>query len=230
MSNLKIDSSTNTNKLYHSLKFRNQSLLHSFRPLMALIPYMMAYKAQIVFAILALLTAASATLVFPIAIRQMIDLGFRVENSGFIDQYFLALIFVCAILAISSSLRLFLVTWIGERIITDLRISVFSHVVELDLNFFDSSKSGEIISRLSADTTQIKSAVGVSASIALRNTILCIGATIMMFVTSPGCQVLSYFQFQLLSFLLFSLGIWFRKSHDSHKICSHKQSASLTKQ
>ncbi len=181
----------------NSFESKNQSLLQSFRPLMSLWPYMMKYKARIIFAIMVLLIAAGATLVFPIAIRQMIDLGFRADNSGFIDQYFIALIFVCAILAITSSLRLYLVVWIGERIISDVRNNVFSHIARLDLNFFDKSKSGEIISRLSADTTQIKSVVGVSASIALRNMILCIGATIMMFVTSP----------RLSSFVLLSIPI-----------------------
>ena len=158
---------------------------------------MAKYKARIIFAICTLLIAAIATLAFPIAIRQMIDFGFRADNSGFIDRYFFMLIAVCAVLAIASSLRLYSVIWLGERVVTDLRIDVFSHIAKLDLNFFDQSKSGEIISRLSADTTQIKSAVGVSASIALRNIILCIGATVMMFVTSP----------RLSSFVLLSIPI-----------------------
>ena len=179
------------------LRITTQLRLRSFRPLISLWPYMAKYKARIIFAICTLLIAAVATLAFPIAIRQMIDFGFSADNSGFIDQYFFMLIVVCAVLAIASSLRLYSVIWLGERVITDLRIDVFSHIAKLDLNFFDQSKSGEIISRLSADTTQIKSAVGVSASIALRNMILCIGATVMMFVTSP----------RLSSFVLLSIPV-----------------------
>ena len=179
------------------LRITTQLRLRSFRPLFSLWPYMAKYRARIIFAICTLLIAAVATLAFPIAIRQMIDFGFRADNSGFIDRYFFMLIAVCAVLAIASSLRLYSVIWLGERVVTDLRIDVFSHITKLDLNFFDQSKSGEIISRLSADTTQIKSAVGVSASIALRNIILCIGATVMMFVTSP----------RLSSFVLLSIPI-----------------------
>ena len=186
-------------KFPEQTKVNNSSQLKliSFRPLLSLWPYMARYKVRFVFAIVVLLVAAGATLVFPIAIRQMIDMGFRADNSGFIDQYFFALVAVCTILAIASSLRLYTVIWLGERIISDLRNNVFSHIAQLDMNFFDQAKSGELISRLSADTTQIKSAVGVSASIALRNLILCIGATIMMFVTSP----------RLSSFVLLSLPI-----------------------
>ena len=94
------------------------------------------------------------------------------------------MIAVVAVLAVSSGMRYYLVTTLGERVVADLRAAVFAHITRLSANFFDTAKTGEIISRLTADTTQIKSAVGASVSIALRNS-CCFSAPRMMVVTSP---------------------------------------------
>ncbi len=157
----------------------------SVRPLAALWPYLKRYRGRVIIALISLLVAAAVTLTLPLAIRRMIDFGFEADNSGFIDRYFGMLIFIAAALAAASSFRYYFVTWIGERIVADVRRDVFAHVTSLDTAFFDQAKSGEVISRLTADTTQVKAAVGASASIALRNLVLCIGAIAMMVVTSP---------------------------------------------
>ncbi|PJF23766.1 MAG: ABC transporter, partial [Phototrophicales bacterium] len=99
--------------------------------------------------------------------------------------YFVMLIGITAVLALASAARFYLVTTLGERIVTDLRDEVFAHLLTLSPGFFDRRQSGELLSRLTADTTQIKSAVGASVSIALRNIVLFAGAAIMMVVTSP---------------------------------------------
>src|SRR5262252_571663 len=155
------------------------------RPLMALLPYVMRYRSQVIAAVVALLVASAATLIVPVAVRRMIDFGFSAERIGLIDQYFAVMIVVAAVLAIASASRYYLVTIIGERVVADLRAAVFAHLTALAPAFFDAAKTGEITSRLTADTTQIKSAVGSSVSVALRNLVLFFGSAIMMVVTSP---------------------------------------------
>jgi ATP-binding cassette, subfamily B, bacterial len=132
-----------------------------------------------------LIVAALTTLIVPIAVRRMIDFGFTAKGVALIDSYFLVMIGVAAILATASALRYYLVTTLGERVVTDLRGDVFAHVTSLSSAFFDEARTGEVISRLTADTTQIKAAASTSISIALRNFVLFIGATAMMVVSSP---------------------------------------------
>jgi ATP-binding cassette subfamily B protein len=157
----------------------------NLRPLVSLWPYVVRYRGQALAAIGALLAAALATLAVPIAVRRMIDFGFSGESAALIDSYFAVMIGVVAVLALASALRYYLVTTLGERIVADLRSDVFAHITALSANFFDRSKTGELISRLTADTTQIKAAVGASVSQALRNLVLFLGAATMMVVTSP---------------------------------------------
>ncbi|WP_245884306.1 ABC transporter transmembrane domain-containing protein [Hartmannibacter diazotrophicus] len=157
----------------------------ALRPLKSLFPYMMRYKPQVAAALVALVVAAMATLTVPIAVRRMIDHGFSIEGADLIGRYFGALIAIVAVLALASACRYYFVIWLGERVVADLRSAVFAHLTTLSPAFFDTAQSGEVVSRLTADTTQIKSAVGASASIALRNLVLFIGAVIMMVVTSP---------------------------------------------
>ncbi|MTW18065.1 ATP-binding cassette domain-containing protein [Rhodoplanes serenus] len=155
------------------------------RPLLAVVPYVMRYKGRALAALIALVTASLATLVLPVAVRRMIDVGFTQDAAGLIHQYFTVLLIVAGVLAAASALRYYLVTTLGERIVSDLRTRVFEHLTALSAGFFDSAKSGELISRLSGDATQLKSAVGASVSITLRNLLLFLGSTLMMVVTSP---------------------------------------------
>jgi ATP-binding cassette subfamily B protein len=155
------------------------------RPLLALVPYVARYRGQAFAALVALVIASMATLAVPIAVRRMIDLGFSPSGVAMINSYFGIMIVVVAVLALASAARYYLVITLGERIVADLRRDVFTHLTSLSPSFFDVSHSGELVSRLTADTTQIKSAVGASVSIALRNLVLFIGASAMMVVTSP---------------------------------------------
>ncbi len=157
----------------------------SLKPLAKLFPYLLRYKAQVAAALFFLALAAVTTLALPTAVRRMIDNGFNAADSAFINSYFAMLFVIAAVLALASACRYYFVINLGERIVADIRRDVFSHVTTLSPAFFDRSQSGEIVSRLTADTTQIKSAVGASASMALRNTILGVGALIMMVATSP---------------------------------------------
>jgi ATP-binding cassette subfamily B protein len=154
------------------------------KPLLGLIPFVMRYRGRVTAALVALVVAAVATLAVPIAVRRMIDNGFDAHRAGLIDEYFTVLILVVALLAGASGMRYYLVTSIGERVVADLRDAVFDRITILSAAFFDAAKSGELVSRLTADTTQIKSAVGASVSIALRNLVLFFGSAAMMVVTS----------------------------------------------
>ena len=157
----------------------------SIRPLAALLPYVVRHRGHVAAAFVALLAASAVTLSLPLAVRRMIDHGFSAADGGFIDRYFIVLMGLAGALALASASRYYLVTWLGERIVSDLRAEVFAHVTRLSADFYDRSQSGEIVSRLTADATQIKAAVGASASIALRNLFLFLGAVAMMVVTSP---------------------------------------------
>jgi len=156
--------------------------LNALRPLL---PYALVHRGRIACALLALIVASGATLVVPIAVRLMIDRGFSDAHSGLIHVYFGALIGVVAILALASGARYYLVMTLGERVVADLRGDLFAHLTRLDPSFFDAEKTGEIVSRLSADTTQLKATFGSSASIALRNFFMFFGAIGLMVITSP---------------------------------------------
>jgi ATP-binding cassette, subfamily B, bacterial len=157
----------------------------NLRPLASLLPYVKRYRGRVFAAVVALTVAAATTLVLPVAVRRMIDFGFSERGLALIDNYFLGMIAVAAVLAVASASRYLLVTTLGERIVADLRGDVFAHLTSLSAAFFDEARTGEMVSRLTADTTQIKASVGSSVSIALRNLLLFLGASGMMVVTSP---------------------------------------------
>ncbi len=158
----------------------------NLRPLASLLPYVKRYRGRALGALAALILAAITTLIVPVAVRRMIDFGFSERGIHLINSYFLVMIGVAGVLALASGLRYYLVTTLGERIVADLRGDVFAHVTGLSAAFFDEARTGEVISRLTADTTQIKAAVGSSVSVALRNLVLFLGASVMMVVTSPS--------------------------------------------
>jgi ATP-binding cassette subfamily B protein len=133
----------------------------------------------------ALLVSAGATLAVPMAVRRMIDLGFSGVEPDLIDKYFATLVGIGLILALASAARFYCVNWLGERVVADIRRDVFKHLTGLSPAFYEVSHSGEVMSRLTADTTQIKAAASTVISQALRNLLLLIGATVMMVVTSP---------------------------------------------
>ncbi len=160
------------------------------RPLLALWPYLARYKLQLALAGIALVVSALAMLVIPMAVRRVIDLGFGTHDGIFIDKYFAMLIVIGLVLALASAARFYYVNWLGERVVADLRSDVFRHVADLGPAFFERTHSGELMSRLTADTTQIKAIAGSSLSQALRSLIMLIGALVMMFVTSVNLSLL----------------------------------------
>ena len=156
----------------------------SLRPLLSLKGYLLRNKGMLAAALAALLVSAGATLAVPLAVRRMVDLGFSGIEPDLIDKYFLTLVGIGILLALASAARFYAVNWLGERVIADIRRDVFKHLTSLSPAFYEVSHSGEVMSRLTADTTQVKAAASTVISQTLRNILLLIGASAMMAVTS----------------------------------------------
>jgi len=157
----------------------------SLRPLRDLIPFVRPYWRILAAALAALAVAATATLILPLAVRSMIDLGFARENAAHINQYFLKLFAVACLLALATAARYYFVARLGERVVADIRTQVYGHVIGMSPGFFETTRTGEVLSRLTTDTTLIQSVIGASASLALRNLFLLLGGFTMLTVTSP---------------------------------------------
>lgn len=181
------------------------------RPLLQLVPYLTRYRAMVVLAFVSLIGATLATLAIPMASRRLVDHGFDQNNAAFVDQYFLALITVALVLGVASACRFYFVSWLGERVVADLRAAVYSHVLSLSPAFFELTRTGEVLSRLTADTTLIKTVVGSSASIALRNLFLFVGAATMMVATSPYLSGLVLLAIPAILLPLILFGRWVRR-------------------
>jgi ATP-binding cassette, subfamily B, bacterial len=181
------------------------------KPLLALAPYVGRYRGRVTLALIALIVAALTTLAVPMAVRRLIDFGFSADGIELINSYFSVMLGVVAVLAVASAARYYLVMTIGERIVADIRRDVFKHLTALSPAFFDSARSGELISRLTADTTQVKSAVGASVSIALRNIMLFVGAIAMMVVSSPRLSGFVLAAIPLIVIPLVAFGRWVRR-------------------
>ena len=177
-----------TNNVASAATATQASVWHTLKHLS---PYASRYKQRISIAALALVIAATATLAMPVAFRFLIDLGFTSSDLGGkqlstlrVNMIFIGLFGLALVLAVSTALRFYFVAWLGERITADLRADVFTNVLRQDPVFFETLKSGEVLSRLSTDTTLIQTLVGTSISLGLRNTVLFTGSLIMMIYTS----------------------------------------------
>ena len=177
--------------------------LSALRPL---VPFALRYKGRIAAGLVALVVASAATLAVPTAVRRMIDFGFSPEGSGLIRAYFGAMLAVVAVLALASAARFYFVMTLGERVVADLRDAVFRHLATLDAGFYDSARTGELVSRLTADATQIRLVFGASASVALRNLFMFVGATAMMIVTSPKLSAVALVVIPVIVLPLFGAG------------------------
>ena len=155
------------------------------RPLLQLLPYLQPYRSRVFFAFVALLVAAFATLIVPIAARRVVDHGFTGQNAALVNQYFGFMFLVVGLLAVGSAVRFYYVMWLGERVVADVRDALFKHLMELTPSFYETQKTGDVVSRLTADTTLIKSAFSSTASLALRNAVMLLGALALMIYTSP---------------------------------------------
>ena len=176
-------------KLEEQARRRQKS--KNVRPLRALMPFILQYPWRVIGAFVSLVLAAASTLTLPVAVRYVIDNGFSGTDAAAVDIYFKAMMAVAVVIGIASASRFYFVSWLGERVTSDLRLAVYTHITKLSPSFFEVTKTGEVLSRLTADTTLIKTVVGSSASIALRNIFMFIGAAIMLSITSLSLSSLA---------------------------------------
>jgi ATP-binding cassette subfamily B protein len=156
----------------------------SLGPLRSLLPYLQPYRSVLLLALLALLVASAAMLSLPIALRFLIDNGLSSRSTDTINQYFVAFLAAAGAFGVFAALRFYLVTWLGERVVADMRSAVYARVIRMDPAFFEVTRVGEVLSRLTADTTLVQSIAGVNLSIMLRSTITVVGSLVMLAVTS----------------------------------------------
>ncbi|MCB1997614.1 MAG: ABC transporter, partial [Rhodoferax sp.] len=159
------------------------------RSLSGLLPFLRPYRGRIGLALFFLVMAAVSTLAFPVALKSLVDDGLVAAAPGerllAMREHFGLLFAVGAALGLFSALRFYMVTWIGERITADLRNAVYRHVVQQSPEFFETTATGEVLSRLTTDTTLVQSVVGSSLSMGLRNTVMGLGALGALIVTNP---------------------------------------------
>jgi ATP-binding cassette subfamily B protein len=152
--------------------------------LRAVLPFLRPYRGRLLAGFIALLCSSTATLVLPFLARGLIDQGFITRQAGQVGHYFPVFILASAVLGLSSATRFYFVTWLGERVVADIRKAVFDNVLRLTPAFFEITRTGEVLSRMTADTTLIQTVVGSSASVALRNLVTLTGGVALMFFTS----------------------------------------------
>ncbi len=161
----------------------------SVKSLSGLLPFLHPYRGRIALAVVFLVLAAVSTLVFPVALKSLIDQGLIATDPGqrvmALREHFFALFAVGAALGVFSAARFYMVTWLGERVTADLRNAVYAHVVEQSPEFFETTQTGEVLSRLTTDTTLVQTVVGSSLSMGLRNGVMGLGAMVMLIVTNP---------------------------------------------
>jgi len=156
----------------------------SLKPLKSLVPFILAYRGTLFAALAALLIASAALLALPVALRYLIDNGFAANDVGTINRYFGWFFAAAAVFGGFAALRYYLVSWLGERVVADIRTAVYDRVIHMDPTFFETTRTGEVLSRLTADTTLVQSVAGVSLSIALRTSVSLVGGLIMLALTS----------------------------------------------
>ena len=161
----------------------------SLKPLKSLVPFILAYRGTLFAALIALLMASAALLALPIALRYLIDNGFAANDVGTINRYFGWFFAAAAVFGGFAAVRYYLVSWLGERVVADIRTAVYDRVIRMDPTFFETTRTGEVLSRLTADTTLVQSVAGVSLSIALRTTVNLLGGLVMLALTSAQLTV-----------------------------------------
>jgi ATP-binding cassette, subfamily B, bacterial len=147
-------------------------------------PFFKPYLLRLMLALVVLIVAAAATLALPVTIKLLIDQGYVLQQPAMLNRYFSLLLVIVALMAMAAAARYYLVMWIGERIVADIRICLYQHILGLEAEFFESTRSGEVLSRLTTDTTLVQSVVGAGISVTLRCSLLLVGSLVMLSVTN----------------------------------------------
>ncbi len=184
---------------------RDRAKSKTISPLRALVPFLSPYRLLLVAAILALVITAMLSLTLPLAVRRVVD-GFFAESLPMMDLYFAAAIGIAGLLAIGTALRFYLVTRLGERVVADIREAIYDNVIGMSPAFYERIMTGEVLSRLTTDTTLVLSVISSSVSIALRNALMLAGGLILLFITSPKLTALVLVGVPLVVFPILTLG------------------------
>jgi ATP-binding cassette subfamily B protein len=194
----------------------NRPKSRSLRPLKALVPFIRPYRGTVLLALGALLVASSAFLSIPVAVRYVIDFGFSAEDAATVDRYFYYLLAAALLFGVFAAARTYFLNWLGERVVADVRDAVYRKVIRMDPTFFEVTKTGEVLSRLTADTTLIQSISGVGLAIILRSAIQLIGALILLAVTNLRLMGLIVVLVPAVLVPVIAIGRWVRRlSRDS---------------
>lgn len=204
----------------------------SLAPLRGILPFLRPYRGRILVAVLALIASSSATLMLPQFARGLIDArGLSEAEAHALSGFYAAFVVAAAVLGLASAVRFYAVTWLGERVVADVRKAVFDNVLGLSPQFFEVTRTGEVLSRMTADTTLIQTVVGSSVSLALRNLVTLTGGLVLMFVTSVKLTLLVVAAVVLVMLPLLLFGRWVRKlsrqSQDSIADTSARASETL---
>ena len=183
----------------------------SLKPLRALWPFIRPYRGTVALALFALLVASGAFLAVPVAVRYVIDYGFTAQDAATVDRYFLLFLGVAVLFGLFAAARAYLVYWLGERVVADLRDALYRHVIQMDPIFFETTKTGEVLSRLTADTTLIQSISGVGVSIMLRSSIQFVGALVLLAVTNWRLMGLILVLVPAVLVPILGIGRWLRR-------------------
>jgi ATP-binding cassette subfamily B protein len=188
----------------------------SLKPLRALAPFLRPYRTTLALALAALLVASGALLALPFAVRQLIDHGMTANDPSTINSYFAGFLAAAVVFGIFAALRFYLVTWLGERVVADVRAAVYRRIVHMDMAFFEITRTGEVLSRLTTDTTLVQSISGVGLSITLRSALNLLGALVLMGATSAKLMGVIVVLIPVIMLPLFAVGRRVRKlSRDS---------------
>jgi ATP-binding cassette subfamily B protein len=184
----------------------------SLAPLRGVLPFLRPYRGRIAVAAIALICSSAATLVLPQFARGLINAqGLSAAEAHALTGFYFAFVAAAAVLGLASAIRFYSVTWLGERVVADIRKAVFDNVLDLSPQFFEVTRTGEVLSRLTADTTLIQTVVGSSVSLALRNLVTLTGGLIMMFVTSLKLALLVVAAVVVVMLPMLLFGRWVRK-------------------
>ena len=183
----------------------------SVKPLRALGPFLRPYRWVLVAGMVALLLASGAMLALPVALKGLIDKGMTVGDAATINGYFIAFLGVAALFGLFAAMRFYIVTWLGERVVADLRTAVYRRVIRMDPSFFEVTRTGEVLSRLTTDTTLVQSIAGVGLSIALRSSINLVGSLVLLAFTSLKLLALILIAIPVVIVPLITLGRKLRK-------------------
>jgi ATP-binding cassette subfamily B protein len=189
-----------------SAKLSDRETSRNLSSLRAIVPFVTKYRLQLIGALIALITASGTVLALGNGLRMLVDEGFAEGDGALLDRALFVLFAVTLLLAGASYMRFFLVSWIGERVVADIRSAVYRHIIRLDSAFFEVTRTGEVLSRLTTDTTLLQAVIGSSVSIALRNALMFVGGLTMLAITSPKLTALVLLVVPLVVFPIIGYG------------------------